>query len=412
MAVFDKSFLQSLSVDEAVVFDVLFMSNITPLFFVETLADLKKQMSDGRTAEQVVGNLARKTPQLHSYPNTHHLTLCASELLGESVEMAGRPAVAHGKPFRVGKRNGVSFGIAPEMEALQRWQSHQFLDVERDFAAQWRAMLKELPAGALKLVQQDGEKLKLADLAAAKAMAADLVDKAPQLTVLRMSLEMAGLGAVRQKRALDRWHQVGRPPLRAFAPYCTYVMEVEFAFELAAAAGKVPAERPTNRIDLVYLYYLPFCEVFISGDKLHRTLVPAFSRANQAFVWAHDLKSDLARLASYFAENPALEAEGLIRVSKRLPLDGEYLVTGLLDRFRPGWRERQVAVPPPRDARNDRKLVREFQALKAAAARQGPKPTRPQLISEPDTVIFHREVSVRRGKWRVLPAGVEDAADT
>ena len=33
-----------------------------PLFFVETLADLKKEVGEGRTPEQVVGNLAEKAP--------------------------------------------------------------------------------------------------------------------------------------------------------------------------------------------------------------------------------------------------------------------------------------------------------------------------------------------------------------
>jgi len=40
VAVFDRSFLHSLNREEAAIFDVMFMSNITPLFFIETLADL------------------------------------------------------------------------------------------------------------------------------------------------------------------------------------------------------------------------------------------------------------------------------------------------------------------------------------------------------------------------------------
>jgi len=38
---FDKSALQGLSLDESVWFDAFFYPNITPLFFVETLADLE-----------------------------------------------------------------------------------------------------------------------------------------------------------------------------------------------------------------------------------------------------------------------------------------------------------------------------------------------------------------------------------
>lgn len=60
--IFDKSTLQSLSVDESVWLDNFFTTNITPLFFVETLADLEKKVRQGRTPEQIVGNLAYKTP--------------------------------------------------------------------------------------------------------------------------------------------------------------------------------------------------------------------------------------------------------------------------------------------------------------------------------------------------------------
>jgi len=43
IALFDKSFLQSLNVDEAVLFDHFFLPVISPLFFVETLADLSRE---------------------------------------------------------------------------------------------------------------------------------------------------------------------------------------------------------------------------------------------------------------------------------------------------------------------------------------------------------------------------------
>ncbi len=50
--IFDKSTLQSLSVDESVWLDAFYLSNITPLFFVETLADLEKEVATGRTPEK------------------------------------------------------------------------------------------------------------------------------------------------------------------------------------------------------------------------------------------------------------------------------------------------------------------------------------------------------------------------
>ncbi len=44
---FDKSFLQSLTVDEAVWFDHFFLTNVCPVFYVETLADLKEPAPAG-----------------------------------------------------------------------------------------------------------------------------------------------------------------------------------------------------------------------------------------------------------------------------------------------------------------------------------------------------------------------------
>ena len=79
--VFDKSTLQSLNLDEVCWLENFFAANITPLFFVETLADLEKEVKSGRTPEQVVGNLANKTPVVNARPNVHHLRICQAELL-------------------------------------------------------------------------------------------------------------------------------------------------------------------------------------------------------------------------------------------------------------------------------------------------------------------------------------------
>ena len=62
ITIFDKSLLESLSLNEAVGFDNFLYSNITPLFFVETLPDLGKAVRVGRTPEQEVRIIADKAP--------------------------------------------------------------------------------------------------------------------------------------------------------------------------------------------------------------------------------------------------------------------------------------------------------------------------------------------------------------
>ena len=62
VTLFDKSALQLLNPDQAVWFDQFYSAVITPLFFVETLADLEKETRSGRSPEDVVGKLAANTP--------------------------------------------------------------------------------------------------------------------------------------------------------------------------------------------------------------------------------------------------------------------------------------------------------------------------------------------------------------
>ena len=57
--VFDKSFLQSLSVDEAVMLDQMFTCVVTPVFMVETLADLTKEVGPETSAAKAVARTRR-----------------------------------------------------------------------------------------------------------------------------------------------------------------------------------------------------------------------------------------------------------------------------------------------------------------------------------------------------------------
>ena len=64
---FDKSFLQSLSVDESVWFDHFFLTNVCPIFYVETLADLGKTNKRNKSSADEVRIIAEKFPDLNWY---------------------------------------------------------------------------------------------------------------------------------------------------------------------------------------------------------------------------------------------------------------------------------------------------------------------------------------------------------
>jgi hypothetical protein len=96
---------------------------------------------------------------------------------------------------------------------------------------------------------------------------------------------------------IEAWKRKGRRPLKAFAPYAAHVVAVELFFQFGLAAHLIASNRPSNRTDIAYLFYLPFCTLFASSDNLHRRTAPHFLRPDQKFVWGHDLKAGHAFLA-------------------------------------------------------------------------------------------------------------------
>src|SRR5579862_1495551 len=102
--IFDKSSLESLNLDEAVMLDNFYMSNITPLFFVECLADLEKAIRSRSTPEQLVGSMAKRTPEAQSCAHAHHRRILGQELSGhlDFSQIMERPMVPYGEPVQLG----------------------------------------------------------------------------------------------------------------------------------------------------------------------------------------------------------------------------------------------------------------------------------------------------------------------
>ena len=260
--IFDKSTLESLNPDEAMWLDNFFLVNITPLFYVETLADLEKQVRTGRTPESVVGHLAYKTPDAGSKCNVHHMTLLAGELAGAAtIDMEyGRPHIPGGQAMELGGRTGVIFQQSPEEEAFQRWQRGEFLDLERSQARLWRSRLSTLDLEenyhAFQRFFPLGKPKTLADV---KTFVDFYLAGPDQEALMRLGFSMQSIPEVGQTNVLARWKAAGKPSVSAFAPYFAYVLSVDLFFKLALAADLIGRGRPSHTVDLAYLYYLPFC---------------------------------------------------------------------------------------------------------------------------------------------------------
>jgi hypothetical protein len=402
ITIFDKSALEMLSVDEACWLETHYLANITPLFFVEVLADLQKQVARGRTPEHVVGNLAEKTPPGAS-PNVHHARLCQAELLGDFTVIMDRLIILdHGRRVETQNQNGVFFDVAPEMMALTRWQSGDFLEVERQFATAWRRMLSGLNLDEV----YKQYRCKLRTFEAVKQEAMRLVDRDGwRYANLKLALRNLGINDQTARAIIDRWKSMGGPPLRIFAPYTAHVLTVDLFFNIGIGADLISRDRPSNKIDIAYLYYLPFCMVFISNDNLHQKTVPCFLEPDQVFVRGADFKADLGKLNEHYSNLPSEVTErGVMSFADQPPHSG-FLVTELWDRLmRKDWRDKERDIP--RNSERDEKLVKHVKSIAEAGRRQAPDQSPPD--EDVDFMVLERSIPIRMGRWRLLPPEVEN----
>jgi len=406
--IFDKSTLQSLNPDEACWLQNFYRSVITPLFFVETLADLEKETKSGRSPEDVVGNIANKTPFLGAMPNVHHTHLCTGDLLGFPVKMQHVPVIPPGRAVGSGDRSGTVYDEPPEMGALRRWQDGEFLDVERRFARQWRLALASLDLeGVYELFRRVGAgQERVTNLAEAKRRAEDLViGRGRRYKVLQTCLNLAGVPLELHAGIIQRWKAAGGPSLPDFAPYAAHVLTVDLFFYLALAGDLIARTRPSNRVDIAYLYYLPFCMVFTSSDKLHQRTASLFLMDGQTFVGGDDLKSDLRKLDEHYASLPEeVKRQGVLRFAPHPPLDGDFLTSRLWDQFLPGWKE-QESHPIKLSREQERQLVEHLNSLRRGETPQETAEKGGVKVSRFTT--FRREVRPVIGKWRLFPPDVD-----
>lgn len=200
--------------------------------------------------------------------------------------------------------------------------------------------------------------------------------------------------------------QAGFPPLAEYARYAAHVLMVEIFFQIALAANLISSERPSNRVDIAYLFYLPFCHIFVSGDKLHKLCAPEFLQKEQDFVWAPELKGDLARINRELMATSELERQvGLHKLAPRPPGNPSHLTVALWQKHAPGSGQEDVDMPPI-SPEAERKLVDHLKSFTKA-------PTDPEVAGIPSdelqSVSIERLVPARKGNWWLIPKKVADA---
>lgn len=339
IVLYDKSFIQSLNAIETKLFGCLFSVNITPLLLFEIQADLTK-LSTKSTSD-----IAKKVCELNSHLNIDHRILCVSELCGNPVPMEYKTVACYqGKNFEdIEGKPSFIYDRPDAIDKLARWSAEEFSDQDSKDATEWWNYINKMPQKIKQLYETKEAKQKFSSLEAIRQYAENLIYEVyrdrHRGALLRYVFDRFGITDDHKKNIIQRWKSSGGLALVEFAPYTAYVILIELFFEVAVAAGFISAIRQSNRIDMAYLYYLPFTQIFISGDKLHEKTVPLFvAKEYQLFITQKDIRTDLKKLVTYYSAD-GLGIQELIKTVQYPPLTGDFLTSKIYDRFCNRWHE-------------------------------------------------------------------------
>ncbi|WP_341364914.1 hypothetical protein P8T57_06220 [Thalassospira sp. SN3W] len=347
--VFDKSVIECLSERESRWLTNLYALNRVPTLFMEILANLKKDWRDGRAPEGHVQGLANKIPQIDVWQNLHHREIWYHNLLGYEVPMDGHVLVPRGE--RIVDATGAEanfLGRSPEDKAMSRWVEGRFNEFEGVLAQRWRDAIKlidlvELGKSYRKVYPKWREVAP--DLSSIQDVVAKISSgRTGNFELLRQIINTLEPGDIEyEKNVIRNWRMNGRPKIIEYAPYAVHCFSVNIFFSIGIASDTL-STRPTNLIDLQYLYYLPFCKVFVSGDRFHQSLVPFFLRDGQVFLEAEHLKQDLREIADAWDTNQDGTSGTMSFV--RHPLPNSYSEK-VWDTCWPDWRKQFVDEEMP-----------------------------------------------------------------
>ena len=271
---------------------------------MEILADLKLKKT-GKTEYEKVKIIANKILNMDMVINAHYLHMLYNSVGGYEPVLDGRPNLPGGRAVVDKNGNkGVVFEPSEEEIALNRWRAGEFKEAEEVLAMRWRSAIENIDLESLVRIRKEMKAtfLSLEDIRTRiEAMFENPQSQASLVVWLGKEfafsdklkvLAMKRLGSDQQERLLKN-----------VAPYASYCLKVNLIFKYGVMYGFI-GTRATNRIDMQYLYYLPFCDIFTSNDKFHADIAPLLLRPYQIFASGLELKQDLSNIARHKGGEP------------------------------------------------------------------------------------------------------------
>jgi hypothetical protein len=286
----DKSAFQALNPEELRRSRGRYQVLATDVLLLELLGDL-------RYCDQRTTSFACKIQTADTLVNMPCHLICGSELLGERVPMELVP-VLQGQGV-VGAEGAVGVYIPPSKGDLDllRWSQAEFDEEDLEFVRTWIEairnfdLLASFECGVRAVIPRSVRPASIQ--AVVEFVNASLANPSMNSGFIDAFLAYLPLPAGIVDRIRQRWNRPD-PLLSRDAPYSTHCLRVLFVLVISVGSGLV-GTRNTNFVDAQYLMYLPFCQLFASGDHVHQLLFPFLALPNQWILLPNELKADLGQ---------------------------------------------------------------------------------------------------------------------
>ena len=294
----DKSFIQMLSPAEADELALYFTLVDTPTLRSEIIADFNKPEGARQLPLEVVRSLANKLSRSGAAHPAVFSKIAAANLLGTEVSMIGQVPVDTTAPDVCSSDGMLLVDAVPQQRTWSRIATGELTDEERAEAAVWLDNIGRVDLPAIKAEWEPFVQKYLRPVRALHDLIAEvdrlLKDRNPaiQLTLIEVALALIRAPQDLRNLVFQRMLDNRSSTVESLAPYANSVLKLHLSYLAGLVRGFI-GPRQTDHVDIQYLFYAPFCMVFASADKLHRSLWDAASGIN-SFAWGADLKRELA----------------------------------------------------------------------------------------------------------------------
>lgn len=307
----DKSAFQALSSTEMHTVTKYFQWNRVDILLHEIICNFLKK-SKPEALRNKASILADKFSLINSVHNMNYIELCIANLHGHDVLMDGRPIV---KPTSISALdNGQRTAFIDETqfgEMIHRWQRGEFNVQDKELANSWKEIKDNSKADdCLKVMEANRIIIPTAKSINELMSVVNEYLRNPKMQDVFLDIFLSyQIVNPAEKKIIQKKLRQSRYSLPKIAPYAFYCLKVFVLFFGAYKFDLLPEKKADDQIDLEYLFYLPFCNVFSSNDRFHGSLAPALLRKDQHFLSGEDLKKGIKEIGDSPSYEETLNAK-------------------------------------------------------------------------------------------------------